>query len=410
MCSSTCLDADWLKCSQSYVERDFCGLDAAVAETGENLRGEVEAGGGSGYGSTLAGVDGLIAIAVGGGIVAGDVGRERDVADPFHAGEEIVDGSEAYLALAEFAAGDDLGMKFVMIAEEKMFADSDLSAGPDQTFPLVGIALQLPGKQDFDTAAKEIVRGRICGLRGCGLKATTASVEARGKDAGVIEDEKVAGPEKVGEITKLAVVESAGRRRTGGGDARRRDRAAAAGRSILQEDRSGNRKRAPSSIIRKKAGTARVSRRPQDRFSIQILDCFGHSCTDTMRLPDVRPAFYQLPHKVFMPTERKYREEIVRYGRMLHERGFVAAMDGNLSVRLKGNRILVTPTCLSKGVDAAGGYGHRRLGRAARFGAPECDERDRDASADLSHAARRAGDRACASADRDGICCGRNRA
>jgi L-fuculose-phosphate aldolase len=50
-----------------------------------------------------------------------------------------------------------------------------------------------------------------------------------------------------------------------------------------------------------------------------------------------------------MPIERKYREEIVRYGRMLHERGFVAAMDGNLSVRLKGDRVLVTPTCLSKG-------------------------------------------------------------
>ncbi|MGC2697490.1 MAG: class II aldolase/adducin family protein [Candidatus Angelobacter sp.] len=50
-----------------------------------------------------------------------------------------------------------------------------------------------------------------------------------------------------------------------------------------------------------------------------------------------------------MPTERKYREEIVRYGRMLHEHGFVAAMDGNLSVRLKGGRILVTPTCVSKG-------------------------------------------------------------
>ncbi len=50
-----------------------------------------------------------------------------------------------------------------------------------------------------------------------------------------------------------------------------------------------------------------------------------------------------------MPAERKYREEIVRYGRMLHERGFVAAMDGNLSVRLAEDRILVTPTCLSKG-------------------------------------------------------------
>jgi L-fuculose-phosphate aldolase len=50
-----------------------------------------------------------------------------------------------------------------------------------------------------------------------------------------------------------------------------------------------------------------------------------------------------------MASERKHREEIVRYGRMLHELSFVAAMDGNLSVRLKGDRILVTPTGVSKG-------------------------------------------------------------
>jgi L-fuculose-phosphate aldolase len=53
--------------------------------------------------------------------------------------------------------------------------------------------------------------------------------------------------------------------------------------------------------------------------------------------------------RVILPAERKFREEIARYGHMLHERGFVAAMDGNLSVRLKHNRILVTPTCVSKG-------------------------------------------------------------
>jgi len=55
-----------------------------------------------------------------------------------------------------------------------------------------------------------------------------------------------------------------------------------------------------------------------------------------------------------MLTDRKYREEIVHYGRMLHERCFVAAMDGNLSVRLKHNRILVTPTGVSKGAMRAG--------------------------------------------------------
>ena len=50
-----------------------------------------------------------------------------------------------------------------------------------------------------------------------------------------------------------------------------------------------------------------------------------------------------------MGNERQFREQIVRYGRMLHERGFVAATDGNLSVRLGENRILSTPTCMSKG-------------------------------------------------------------
>jgi L-fuculose-phosphate aldolase len=50
-----------------------------------------------------------------------------------------------------------------------------------------------------------------------------------------------------------------------------------------------------------------------------------------------------------MASDRKQREEIVRYGRMLHQRGFVAAMDGNLSVRRADGQILVTPTCVSKG-------------------------------------------------------------
>src|SRR6202034_835294 len=65
--------------------------------------------------------------------------------------------------------------------------------------------------------------------------------------------------------------------------------------------------------------------------------------------------FSSLPREsLSMSGERKHREEIVRYGRMLHERGFVAAMDGNLSVRLDRGRILVTPTCVSKGAMRAG--------------------------------------------------------
>src|SRR5258708_31311298 len=51
-----------------------------------------------------------------------------------------------------------------------------------------------------------------------------------------------------------------------------------------------------------------------------------------------------------MPSERQYRREITLFGRSLHERGYVAAMDGNLSVRLDERHILATPTSMCKGM------------------------------------------------------------
>ena len=51
-----------------------------------------------------------------------------------------------------------------------------------------------------------------------------------------------------------------------------------------------------------------------------------------------------------MPSERQHRLAIVQYGRRLHDNRFVAATDGNLSVRLDDHRLLVTPTCMSKGM------------------------------------------------------------
>jgi len=50
-----------------------------------------------------------------------------------------------------------------------------------------------------------------------------------------------------------------------------------------------------------------------------------------------------------MMIEHKHREEIVRYGKCLYERGFIAATDGNISVRLDEERLLITPTCVCKG-------------------------------------------------------------
>lgn len=47
--------------------------------------------------------------------------------------------------------------------------------------------------------------------------------------------------------------------------------------------------------------------------------------------------------------EQALREDIVRYCKLLHQRGYLAANDGNVSVRLDANRLLVTPSGVHKG-------------------------------------------------------------
>src|SRR5258705_11044187 len=47
--------------------------------------------------------------------------------------------------------------------------------------------------------------------------------------------------------------------------------------------------------------------------------------------------------------EQQLREDIVGAGRMMYERGWIAANDGNLTVRLDSERILATPAGVSKG-------------------------------------------------------------
>lgn len=54
-----------------------------------------------------------------------------------------------------------------------------------------------------------------------------------------------------------------------------------------------------------------------------------------------------------MASHHEHRETIVRLGRTLYERGFIAATDGNLSIRLSPERILITPTCMCKGMMSA---------------------------------------------------------
>jgi L-fuculose-phosphate aldolase len=51
-----------------------------------------------------------------------------------------------------------------------------------------------------------------------------------------------------------------------------------------------------------------------------------------------------------MKTEREYRDDIVRIGRLVFDKGWVAANDGNISIRMDDERILATPTGMCKGM------------------------------------------------------------
>jgi L-fuculose-phosphate aldolase len=49
-------------------------------------------------------------------------------------------------------------------------------------------------------------------------------------------------------------------------------------------------------------------------------------------------------------SEREHRDDIIRIGRLMFEKGWVASNDGNISVRLDGESILATPTGVCKGM------------------------------------------------------------
>lgn len=58
-------------------------------------------------------------------------------------------------------------------------------------------------------------------------------------------------------------------------------------------------------------------------------------------------AFKQLRERL-RSKEKDGGEQLVYFGKLLHQEAFVAATDGNLSVRLDDHRILATPTAIGK--------------------------------------------------------------
>ena len=74
-------------------------------------------------------------------------------------------------------------------------------------------------------------------------------------------------------------------------------------------------------------------------------------------------------------SEATLRAEIVEVGRRLYARGYTASNDGNISVRLDDNRLLMTPKSVCKGfMDARDDVHHRPDWREARRGSRSSSE------------------------------------
>jgi len=51
-----------------------------------------------------------------------------------------------------------------------------------------------------------------------------------------------------------------------------------------------------------------------------------------------------------MKTEQQLRDDIVQVGRLMFDKGWIAANDGNVTIRVDDGRLLATPTGISKGL------------------------------------------------------------
>src|SRR6266699_3317346 len=78
------------------------------------------------------------------------------------------------------------------------------------------------------------------------------------------------------------------------------------------------------------------------------------NCTGPCSLSHIHPVYKLIESMArvnSMPrSEQEHREEIVHVGRLMFDKGWIAANDGNISVRLDNGLLLATPRGLSKGM------------------------------------------------------------
>lgn len=169
------------------VEGEFDDAAAAGADLVEHFRGKVESGGGGGDGAGMFGVDGLIAFGVVlGEVVAVNVGGEGWFADVLKGVENGVGSGGADAVQSVGTVFEDFEGETAVKAD--VGADFRAAAAFHHHQPFaVGVF------ERFDKEAFHLTAGVF------------VAVGAGGNDAGVVEDEGVAGADEVGKVVDDAV-------------------------------------------------------------------------------------------------------------------------------------------------------------------------------------------------------------
>ncbi len=111
-------------------------------------------------------------------------------------------------ALAECAARHDFGFQAALEADA--LADAQLAAGADQRLPIAAIRADRAHQHHLHPAAEILVALGVVFADGQRAHAGAMAEEARGKHAGIVEDQAIAGAEIGGEVAEGAVFPAAG--------------------------------------------------------------------------------------------------------------------------------------------------------------------------------------------------------
>jgi hypothetical protein len=114
------------------------------------------------------------------------------VSDALDHGEEVRHGIEAQMALAKFAAGDDLCRQFVrrfssVKSEVDALANAELATRMDQRLPHIRLAGKLLRQQHFDFPMQELRGCRVSWRNRLRPRAAAVSVKPRRQNTGVVD-------------------------------------------------------------------------------------------------------------------------------------------------------------------------------------------------------------------------------